>query len=64
MSKAPASISQDAMTKGLRPWQYLLFPHDEVNKAKDMTGYSASLVVQPPNNVHGKARCAWKGLRC
>lgn len=39
--------SQDAKTKGLKPWRYLLIPHDEVKEATDMAGYVAEFTVQP-----------------
>jgi type III restriction enzyme len=39
--------SQDAKTKGLKPWRYLLIPHDEVKEATDMAGYVTEFTVLP-----------------
>jgi type III restriction enzyme len=36
-----------AKSKGLKPWHYLLIPHDEVKEATDMAGYAAGFTVQP-----------------
>jgi len=41
--------TQDAKAKGLKPWHYLLIPHDEVKEATDMAGYAAGFIVQPVN---------------
>jgi len=47
MSKAPASISQDAMTNGLKRRHYLFVPHDDVKEATDIGGYSAGFIIKP-----------------
>jgi len=47
MSKAPASISQDAMTNGLECRHYLLIPHDDVKEATDIGGYSVGFIIKP-----------------
>jgi len=38
--------TQDAKTKSLKPWQYLLIPHDDVKEATDMAGYAAEFTIQ------------------
>lgn len=36
-----------AKSKGLKPWYYLLIPHDEVKDATDMAGFAAGFTIKP-----------------
>ena len=36
-----------AKSKGLKPWHYLLIPHDEVKEATDMAGDASKFTVSP-----------------
>jgi len=47
MSKAPASISQAAMTNGLKSRHCLFVQHDAVKEATDMAEYAVDFTTLP-----------------